>query len=88
MTKKQAIRAVRAYTANAWPVASKTSDGCLRKAWAESHLPNVGLELFRELMANEGFVPRQYGGVDGPWIMKLPGPNKQLAAGMLKCQGV
>lgn len=87
MEKNQAILAVREYASCAWPVSSLTKDGAVRKAWAESHLPNIGLNLFRELLANEGFTPKQYGGENGPWIIRLPGPSKKLADGAIRCEG-
>ncbi len=86
MTKDEAIKAVRAYCENAWPCSSATRDGCWRKSWAESRLPNVGLNLFMELMANEGYQPRLFG--ENVWILRLPGPNERLAAGSIKCMGV
>lgn len=88
MDKNQAILAVRKYASRAWPVSSLTKDGCLRKAWAESRLPNLSLELFRELLAKEGYSPRQFGGENGPWIMRLPGPSKKLADSFIRCEGL
>ncbi len=85
MTKDQAISAVRAYCQSAWPVSSVTRDGCLRRAWAESRLPNVGIELFRELLANEGFTPVHIGEI---YLLRFPGPNKRLADGAIKCMGL
>lgn len=88
MTKDQAILAVRKYLARGWPVSSLTKDGAWRAAWAQSHIPSLGLILFMELVTAEGFTPKQYGEPNGPWILKLPGPSKRLAAGAIKCMGV
>ena len=88
MNRPEASVAVKAYVARAWPVSSMTRDGAIRKAWGESRLPNIGLEMFREMLAGEGFIPRQFGGENGPWILQFPGPgDKRLAAGFLKCEG-
>ena len=59
---------VRRYVKTGWPVASKTLDGCLRKSWSASKIPNLGLTEFTELLAAEGFRPRQYGIF---WILRL-----------------
>lgn len=88
MTDSEAKAAVRAYVENAWPVSSLNADSCWRKAWAESHLPNIGLNLFRELVLKEGYSPRQFGGPEGPYIMRLPGPSRKLADGFLKYEGM
>ena len=88
MTKDQALAAVRKYVSKAWPVSSLTKDGAWRAAWAQSHIPSLGLILFMELVANEGFTPRQFGGENGPWILRFPGPNERLATGAIKCMGV
>lgn len=71
---------VRRYCQSGWPVASKTLEGCQRKAWSQSKIPNIGLTEFSELLAAEGFRPRLYGIF---WILKL-GTNKTQA---IKCEG-
>ena len=71
---------VKAYVRKAWPVASKTLDGCLRKSWSAFGQANIGLIAFTELLANEGFRPRQYGIM---WLLCYPGPKIQT----VKCKG-
>ena len=72
---------VRRYCQSGWPVASKTLEGCLRKAYGASRIENLGLIEFTELLAGEGFRPRLYGIF---WILKL-GNGK---AATIKCKGV
>lgn len=49
------------YVRTGWPVASRTLDGCLRKAYGASRIPNLGLIEFIDLLAAEGFRPQKYG---------------------------
>lgn len=72
---------VRRYCRTGWPVASRTLDGCLRKAWSASKIANLGLTEFVDLLAAEGFRPRLYGVF---WLLRLPGPKVQT----VKCEGV
>ena len=72
---------VRRYVETGWPVASRTLDGCLRKAWSAFGEANIGLIEFTELLANEGFRPQQYGIF---WMLRFPGPKPQT----VKCEGV
>lgn len=89
MTRAEAIKAVKRYCSRGWPVSSLTVDGTWRAAWAASHLPNLSLIHFMELVQAEGFSPRQYGGENGPWILRLPGrQSKRLVDGAIKCMGV
>lgn len=82
MTKEQAKDAVSRYASRAWPTTSKTFLGAIRAAWAQSHIPNISLELFRELLESEGYRPVQFGGPNGPWIIQLPGrPPARLSEG-------
>ncbi len=85
MTKDQSIKAVRAYVKSAWPVSSTTRDGSWRAAWAQSRIANIGLELFRELVANEGYQPVHIGEV---YLLRFPGPSKRLADGAIRCEGL
>lgn len=87
MTKAEALAAVAAYLATAWPVSSLTKSGAWRAAWAASHIPGIGLIDFENIVTDAGYTPRQYGGENGPWILRLPGPSEKLAAGCIKCEG-
>ena len=70
MTRAEATKAVKRYVSQSWPVSSLTVDGAIRAAWAQSHIPNISLELFRELLAAQGYKPRLFGEV---WIIQFPG---------------
>ena len=79
MTKAEAVKAVQRYVATAWPTSSLNFEGAIRAAWAQSHIPNISLELFRELLDLEGYKPRLFGDV---WIIQFPGqPPTRLADG-------
>ena len=86
MDKNEAILAVKKYCKTAWPVSSASRDGCWRKAWGESRLPNLGLNLFMELVQREGFSVRLFG--ENVYILQLPGPSKKLAEGFIRCEGL
>lgn len=80
-----ALESVKKYVSTGWPVSSQTRDGCWRKAWAESRLSNIGLNQFMGLVKAEGFTPRQFGEV---WIIRFPGPSRELAKGAIRCAGL
>ena len=69
---------VSQFVRRAWPVASKTLDGCLRKAWAHFGEANVGLIEFIKLLENEGFRPQQYGVF---WMLRFPGRVQSVKCG-------
>lgn len=87
MTEAESKIAVRRYVRKAWPCSSLTKLGAYRRAWAESHLPNIGLNLFMELVAAEGFSPKR-DDETGRWIIRFPGPSKKLADSFIRCEGL
>lgn len=74
------LEAVRRYIVTAWPVSSTTRGGCVRKAWGESRLPNIGLEQFKAALLRFGWKPVPVGEM---WFLKFRNDEAQR----IKCEG-